>query len=73
MLLSFVLSGKAVAQKKASDAEYSVKKICSDSLIVKDGKYSYRMRVEDALKINQSYPIDKQVKRNEVIFKEMRK
>jgi len=73
MLLFIVLSGKAVAQTKPSENLYSVEKICADSLVVNDGKLSQRMSVSDALKINEAYPLQKQVERNAVIFTEMRK
>ena len=70
MLLCIAPSLKVAAQSKT---EYKVTRICSDSLIVTEGMRSDTMAVKDALRINESYPMQKQVDRNMIIFKEMRK
>lgn len=70
MLLFIALSGKVAAQTKTS---YSVKRLCADSLIVREGFKVDTLRIEDAVNRNLSYPIDEQLQRNKLIFVELKK
>lgn len=65
-MLSFTaLNTKAVAQ--------TYRKLSKDSVIVTEAWKTDTMRIEDVLLINDSYPLDKRVKRNTELFREMRK
>lgn len=70
MLLFTVLSTNLAAQEKTL---YSVRKLCPDTVIVTEAMRSDTMHVEDALKVNSSFPKGKELERNRVIFREMKK
>ena len=71
VMLSFsALSGNLAAQTKT---DYKVVKICSDSLAVTEGFRTDTMSIEQAVRINSSYPIEKELERNRVIFREVSK
>ena len=71
MLLCIAPGLKVAAQNQKID--YSVRKLCSDTLIITEGMRSDTMSIKDALRINEAYPMQKQVDRNTIIFKEMKK
>ena len=62
-LLSLLLLGislNCVAQSE----EYTVKKICTDSVVVKHSKMEYRMTVLQAVQFNNNFSPDKRVEMN---------
>lgn len=70
-MLSFIALSTSLAAQTKTD--YTVKKLCSDTVIVTEAFRSDTLHVEDALRINSSYPMEKELERNKLIFRELKK
>ena len=70
MMLLFIASSTNIAAQK-KPIEYSVEKYSRDSIIVFEDERVDTLYIEDAVELNESYPIDERFNRNAVIFKEV--
>lgn len=70
MLLFSALSGNLAAQ---TQTDYKVVRVCRDSVSVTEGMRTDTMSIEQAVRINSSFPIEKELQRNRIIFREVSK
>lgn len=67
-MLSFIaLSTKVAAQQN----EYQVQRVSTDTIIVKQHQRTDTLTLQQAVQQNESLPLQKQVERNAIIFREV--